>query len=336
VLILGSVIFFLLAAMILYCLFGGADFGAGILEIFSGPQRKSHRSLVEKAIGPVWEANHVWLIVGLVILFNGFPAAFQELSISFHIPMVLLLIGIVLRGCAFSFRSYDPGPQTSRSQWIYSFLFVASSLITPFFFGVLVAAVLFGKLNTTTWIFWDRFVMPWLTPFSFSVGFFMMAMFAFIAAVYLVVEAKTELVKSYYRRMALFANLVMLVTSVAVFVTAGFGGLRLIDTMIFESISLLCLICACVCNLLIWVSLGFKQDNPLRAFAVGEIIFIISAWMHVAWPVLIACSPTPITFFSAAAPDETLKLLSICLIVGSGFIFPGLFLLIAVFKFGRK
>src|SRR3990167_7593944 len=95
------VIFFLALSLLLYVLLGGADFGAGILEIFSSRDKKDlHEELVNQALGPVWEANHIWLIIAVVILFNGFPEAYANLSIYFHVPLTLMLFGVVLRGCS--------------------------------------------------------------------------------------------------------------------------------------------------------------------------------------------------------------------------------------------
>src|SRR5262245_29431998 len=98
----------LVTALVLYVLLGGADFGGGVWDLLaSGPGREQQRALIEHAIGPVWEANHVWLILAIVILFTAFPGAFAALSISFHVPLILLLIGIVFRGSTFAFRSFD-------------------------------------------------------------------------------------------------------------------------------------------------------------------------------------------------------------------------------------
>src|SRR3990167_4182924 len=106
-------------SLFLYSLLGGADFGAGVLELFlPKDNREKYRNLISKAMGPVWEANHIWLIILIVILFNGFPKAYAEISIYFHIPLTLMLVGIIFRGCAFTFRTYDAVKDNSRE--IYS------------------------------------------------------------------------------------------------------------------------------------------------------------------------------------------------------------------------
>ncbi len=98
----------MMAALVLYALLGGADFGGGVWDLLaSGPRKREQRALIERVIGPIWEANHVWLILVVVLLFTAFPPAFAAISIALHVPLTLFLVGVVFRGSAFSFRSYD-------------------------------------------------------------------------------------------------------------------------------------------------------------------------------------------------------------------------------------
>ena len=102
------VIIFLWTAILLYILLGGADFGAGIIELFTSKKNERlTRRTMYKAIGPIWEANHMWLIITIVILFVGFPAIYATMSIHLHIPLLAMLLGIIARGTAFTFRHYD-------------------------------------------------------------------------------------------------------------------------------------------------------------------------------------------------------------------------------------
>src|SRR3954466_6248314 len=104
-LVLGGV---MVVALVIYVLMGGADFGGGVWDLLAaGPRRREQRALIEKALGPIWEANHVWLILVVVLLFAAFPPAFAAISIALHIPLTLFLVGVVFRGSAFTFRSYD-------------------------------------------------------------------------------------------------------------------------------------------------------------------------------------------------------------------------------------
>src|SRR3989441_11971827 len=123
-----------------YAVLGGADFGGGVWALLARGTRKARqRELIADAIGPVWEANHVWLLLAIVLLFTGFPAAFARLGIVLHIPLSLVLIGIVLRGSAFTFWRY--GGETDAEQRHWGVTFAAASLITPLLLGVTVGAV---------------------------------------------------------------------------------------------------------------------------------------------------------------------------------------------------
>src|SRR6266550_2499248 len=136
-----------------YVLLGGADFGGGVWDLFaSGSRRDRQRALIAEAIGPIWEANHVWLIIVVVLLFTCFPAAFARLAITLHIPLSLMLIGIVLRGSAFTFRShYGPGHgqdggEAARASEHWGRVFAIASVGTPVLLGLCVGALAAGAL----------------------------------------------------------------------------------------------------------------------------------------------------------------------------------------------
>ncbi|MGH7606049.1 MAG: cytochrome d ubiquinol oxidase subunit II, partial [Gemmatimonadales bacterium] len=198
-----------LVALTGYVLLGGADFGGGVWDLLaSGPRRTRQRELIERAIGPVWEANHVWLILAVVLLFTCFPPAFARLAIALHIPLTLVLIGIVLRGSAFAFRSYGSERQVER---YWGRAFAVASLVTPVLLGVSVGAVASGAVGE--WGigrgFYESYVAPWLTPFAFAVGLFALACFALLAAVYLTLEAPARDwdLQEDFRRRALAAGI---------------------------------------------------------------------------------------------------------------------------------
>ncbi|HYE53893.1 MAG TPA: cytochrome d ubiquinol oxidase subunit II, partial [Chitinophagaceae bacterium] len=182
---LAIVIIILGVSFILYALLGGADFGAGIVETFAG--RKGEKT-VSKAIAPVWEANHVWLILAIVIIFTGFPQVYATISTALHIPLMIVLIGIVLRGSSFTFRHYDVAHDATHKY--YTFFFKLSSFITPFFLGITLGAMILGRISVSdTGNFYERFVAPWLNLFCCMVGLFSTALFGYIASVFLIGEA---------------------------------------------------------------------------------------------------------------------------------------------------
>src|ERR1700761_1010133 len=154
---LTVVILFLWASTLLYLLLGGADFGAGILELLSPTREKMlTRRLAFKAIGPIWEANHMWLVITIVILFVGFPAVYTTVSTYLYIPLLLLLLGIIARGTALSFRANDA--IRDDLQRLYSRIFVAASLLAPLLMGIIAGSLFGGYINPNASGFKDAYI----------------------------------------------------------------------------------------------------------------------------------------------------------------------------------
>ena len=161
------VIAFLYLAILLYVVLGGADFGAGIIEMFTSQRniRRTRKTLYH-AIGPIWEANHMWLIIVIVILFVGFPIIYTDLSVYLHIPLLIMLMGIIARGTAFVFRHYDA--VKDEMQELYNKVFVWSSFITPFFLGVIAGSTISGHIDKGAQTFLDAYIFSWLNWFSLA------------------------------------------------------------------------------------------------------------------------------------------------------------------------
>src|SRR6266705_1479343 len=195
--------------LIAYAVLGGADFGAGIWDLFAfGPQAERQRRLINKALGPVWEANHVWLIFLIVGLFSVFPTAFAILSIALFVPLAIALIGIVLRGSAFIFRTYAIDTTAPITTW-WSRVFSTTSLVTPFFLGTAAAAVASGKIEVTSGNVQTDLGAAWTTPFALTIGAMAISLCASLAAVYLAVEAQNnheESLSEMYRVRAMIAS----------------------------------------------------------------------------------------------------------------------------------
>ncbi len=197
------------AGLVAYALTGGADFGAGVWDLLArGPRRDAQRAAIERAIAPIWEANHVWLIFVIVVMFTAYPRAFAAIGIALHLPIVLALIGIVLRGAAFTFRAYGMDAAGSRETWRR--VFAWSSVLTPVFLGLTLAGVSSGDIRLELGPAGTRvtsgFVAGWTTPFAALVGAFALVLFAMLAAVYLAAESDGE-VREDFRRRALGTEL---------------------------------------------------------------------------------------------------------------------------------
>ncbi len=216
-LLIGGVIVLALTA---YALMGGADYGGGVWDLAaSGPTAPDQRTAIARAIGPIWEANHVWLILVVVVLFSAFPTAFARITTYLHIPLMLALAGIILRGSAFMFRAYGPGDARFRRRW--GLVFAGASVATPVLLGVVVGALTEGRIDPGAQGFAALYLRPWLTPFAWSVGLFALVLFSFLAAVYLTVSADAPAVAEAFRTRALIAGVATGALALTVFVLAG-------------------------------------------------------------------------------------------------------------------
>ena len=326
-----TIAFFLAISILLYSLLAGADFGAGILEAFAGKDRREEqREIISHAMGPVWEANHVWLILAVVILFMGFPKAFSALSITFHIPLTLMLFGIVLRGCTFTFRHYDA--VRDRSHRYYSALFVISSLLTPLMLGVVAGGALLGAAAPLEAGFYAGFVRPWANLFCFSVGVFTCVLFAFLAAVYLIGETRDPAMRGIFTRRAMIANALAILIGVSVFVTAEIDGLALTRLFAARVVSVGSMISATVILLPLWIAIRKNRVQMARVLVAVQVGLVLIGWFRLQFPVIINSQIHPWTIYSAAAPEPTLRYLLYALVIGSVIIFPALIYLLKIFK----
>src|SRR5438045_4184180 len=158
------VAFCILSSLIVYALMGGADFGGGIWNLLAfGSRAKRQREAIADAIAPIWEANHVWLILVIVLLFTGFPGGFATMMTALNIPITVMLLGIVLRGSAFVFRKYD---MEKERHW--STVFGMASFLTPFFQGMILGALTTGQIRVEHGRVLTGFMAGWLTPFALS------------------------------------------------------------------------------------------------------------------------------------------------------------------------
>lgn len=331
---LTLIIIILAAAFVLYTLLGGADFGAGIVETFAG--RKGEHT-ISKAIAPVWEANHVWLILAVVILFTGFPSVYSSISLALHIPLMLVLIGIICRGSAFTFRHYDvkQGRTTHR---LYSFLFKASSFITPFFLGITLGAMILGRITFEQSVgFYHVFVAPWFNVFCFFVGVFSTSLFTYIAAVFLVGEAKDKHEAATYVTLAKRALAISIATGILVFISASFEGHDLLSEFIQSRVSIFSFIIVTLLIIPILYFLEKSSRNFLR-FTVGvQVTAVLIGWFAIQYPVLVQVQDgRHLTFFNTQAPEATLQQLLIALLIGLVLVIPAFIFLFKVFKTEEK
>ena len=318
-----------LLALTAYALLGGADFGGGVWDLFAtGPRKDRQRELVAYAIGPVWEANHVWLILAVVLLFTCFPPAFADLAISLHIPLTLALMGIVLRGSAFSFRAYGDSRAAGVRRW--GRVFSIASLVTPPLLGMCVGAVTSnGGREAVAATFLNLYVRPWLNLYCVSAGVLALAAFAFLAAVYLTAEATDDELREDFRLRGLWAGIAVGLTALLVLVLAGSWAPGMQAGLLHSPWSTplhLATIAAAVTAI---AALWRRRWRLARIAAAGEIALLLWGWGLGQFPYLI---PSDLTIEDAAAPPATLEGVTVALVLGGIVLIPSLIYLFRVFK----
>ncbi len=326
------VITFLWLSILLYFVLGGADFGAGIIELFTSSHQVSRtRRTLYHAIGPIWEANHMWLIIAVVILFVGFPVIYTQLSIYLHIPMLIMLLGITARGTAFVFRHYDA--VRDEMQELYNRVFVWSSFVTPLFLGIIAGSTVSGQIQPDAKDFLTAYVYGWLNWFSVSVGFFTVALCGFLAAVYLIGEAEDDRDRREFIRKARNANLIAIACGVLVFVAAEIDNVPLMKWVFKDAVGLLAVSAATVSLIALWALIRRKRRLLLRLLVSFQVTMILLAISYAHFPnIIIMANGESLSLYEYEAPAKTLAALGWALLVGSLFILPALFYLYYSFQ----
>jgi cytochrome d ubiquinol oxidase subunit II len=307
--------FVMFAALVAYAVLAGADFGAGIWDLVArGPRRDAHRAALAHAIGPVWEANHVWLIFLVVLLFTCFPAAYAQASVALFWPLHGVLIGIVLRGAAYVFRAYAAGTDLARDLWGH--VFGASSAITPVLLGMCLGALSTG----------DPY--RWYAPFPVATGVVALLICAYLAAVYLAWESHDAALSDDFRRRALAIWWLAGVASIAALLLARSEATRLWGGLTTWP-GLLFIVGGSLLAPISFVALRARRFDLARYTCVAQIVALLAGWAAAQWPFLIY---PDLTVVNAAAPVSTLSLTAATLPFGLAALLPSLWLLFRVFK----
>ncbi|MEM7133486.1 MAG: cytochrome d ubiquinol oxidase subunit II [Chloroflexota bacterium] len=315
-------------ALILYALLAGADFGGGMWDMLAtGPRARQQREAIADAIGPVWEANHVWVILVIVLLFSCFPPAFAAIMTGLHIPITAVLIGIVLRGSAFVFRKYDAQDDATHRRW--STWFSISSFLTPLFLGITLGGLASGHIRVEDGVVISGFFAGWTTSFAFACGLFAQGLFAFLAAVYMTVETDGDaLLQNDFRLRAILSGLSLGPAAALVFFLAGRDAPILFAKLI-EWWAPWLLVATSVAAVTALIGLWGGHYRLARVAAILQVTLILSGWALAQFPALVL---PDLTIQSTAAPMVTLRLVTIVLACGAVILLPSLAYLFYIFK----
>lgn len=327
------VLLLILLALSIYAMFGGADFGVGVWQINLAMRVPAEeRVLMLAAIGPVWEANHVWLIFAIVLLLNAFPAALAAASQALWVPLLLAALGIIFRGAAFAFRSYSIGAPDEQYGW--EVVFSLASTMAPFFLGAAAGVVASGEIVLdANGRYQGNSLVDWMTPLAWYMGFFTVGMCVYASAVLLTGEgfrAQKVALTDRWRRRSLLMGLVVGGMAVAgLFVVRAYAphlwdGLRgyaapvVVLSMLGGFLSLVAM---------------WRRQYLLAAAGVFFAEFsVVLAWGVSQYPYLI---PTSMTIADAAAPRNVLIAMIVCALGGMALLTPALAYLFVIFKLSK-
>jgi cytochrome d ubiquinol oxidase subunit II len=307
-----------LGALVLYAVFGGADFGGGVWDLLaSGPRRDAQRAAITDAIGPVWESNHVWLIFAVVILFTCFPPAFADMATGLNAPLCFALVGIVMRGAAFVFRNYATDSPALVALW--TVVFGIASLVAPFWFGDAIGALATGHY-------------AWRSLFALSTGVFAIAVCAQIAAVFLVNEVTAADLREDFRRRGIFSTLAVWIVGLAPTAIA-YARDRPFFMAFLAPAALVATGAAVLLGLIVMVALTARLWQLARVAVGCEALAILVGWFGAQAPALV---PGRYTYLQAASSDAMIVAFLIATAIGAALLIPSLLLLFAVFKGPRR
>ena len=318
---------FMLAGLAAYAVLAGADFGAGFWIIFFGGQ-STIRDYARHAMGPVWEANHVWLIFVLVVCWTAYPVAFASIVSTLTVPIFIAAVGIILRGAAYALRAQLHLP---HHQLLIERVFALSSILTPFAMGAAIGSIASGRVpvgNAT-----GNLVTSWLNPTSILTGTLAVAISSYLAAVYLAADAHRmghpEMELS-FRRRALGAGIVT-----GAIALAGLAILRFDDLLIWRGLTSgggLTMILVSVGAGVLTIALEWRGHfGPARVSAALAVVAILTGWAIAQRPQLLP----GLTVDQAAAGRSTLIAVVIGVALGAIVLVPSLLLLFRLFLHGR-
>ena len=312
----------LFIGVIAYAVFGGADFGAGFWDLIAGGAERGAqpRAVMEHAIGPVWEANHVWLIFTWVVLWTCFPEAYASITLTLFVPLTLAALGIVLRGASFAFRTVVVRTRDRRN---FGAAFAGGSVLVPYCLGAVVGSIASGRVPSggqpgDPW-------SSWVNPTSVLGGVLAVCTSAYLAAFFLVSDAarlSDHAMVAYFRRRAVAAGVVAGVVAFAGIFVLSADATYLFDGLRSRALPLVVLSAALGVAALLLVSR--RAARGARLAAVAAVVCVVGAWGVAQWDYLL---PTSLTVTAAAAPSGTMAAVFVATGIAAVVVVPAFVLL---------
>lgn len=322
----------MLISLVVYSLLGGADYGAGFWDLVSfGPNREGQRNLIADAIQPVWETNHVWLVLLIVLMFSGFPAAFAAITVNLAVPLYLVLLGIVLRGSSYVFRHYFAG--NVRMQLYWGRVFSISSSMTPLFLGIVIGGISSDSALANDGLGRGVFLRSWFHPFPIVVGLLSLSLFAYLSACYLAVEAEDPAIRHDFRTRALVSGLVSIFLAAFTYQVAGHDAQGIKDGLWNNPYAWLVEMGAVIVAITAFHALWSRHYLRARIAAAAQVTFIVLGWGIAQFPYIVR---PDITIYKDASPRSVISSLIVAVSIGAVVLIPSLALLFYIFKSGRK
>jgi cytochrome bd ubiquinol oxidase subunit II len=292
----------LIVVIAAYALFGGADFGGGIWDLLAGGTARgaAPRELIDESITPVWEGNHVWLVFILVLTWTAFPPAFAALFSALFVPLSLSVLGIVLRGAGFAFRHTA---ERLHMRQLTGAAFASASLITPFFMGTVVGAIVTGQVPVHPV---GNVLAAWTSPTAILTGFLFVAACAYISAVYLVLEARRrghQDLTAYFSRRATAAGIVTGALAGGTFEELSVSAPYVYHRLTGIALPLVAISIAAGIAVLGMLWLRWYSGLFLRATAAIAVATVVCGWGVAQYPYLF---PTSLPLAAGSAPTGSL------------------------------
>jgi cytochrome bd ubiquinol oxidase subunit II len=321
---------FVLTGLGLYTVLGGADFGAGLWQLIAGRGERGERirEHAHHSMGPVWEANHVWLIFVLTVLWTGYPSAFGSIFSTLAVPLFIAAIGIIFRGAAYALRA---GASSPRESGAIDTLFSLSSVLVPFAFGTVIGAIATNRVPVGNAL--GHLFSSWLNPTSIFLGVLAVVSCAYLAAVYLAADAAhmgDAALEREFRLRALGAGVVAGAVALAgIFVVAA-DYHRLFDALL-SGAALAVVIVSFLSGIATLALVYVRRFQTSRYTAAAAVAAVIAAWALARWPTILP----GLSVYRAAAGHDTLVWILVAVLGGGAILFPSLGLLFGLTLRGR-